>query len=37
MATAANLWFIPLQYQVLFVNIVCLFWNVVLCHITKEE
>lgn len=35
LATGINLWYIPLQYQVLFNNIICLFWDAALCHITK--
>jgi protein Mpv17 len=36
LATGINLWYVPLQYQVLYTNIICLFWDVALCHITKE-
>lgn len=36
LATGINLWYVPLYYQVLYVNIVCLVWDIFLCHITKE-
>lgn len=36
LATGVNLWYVPIHYQVLFVNLVCLLWDVVLCRITKE-
>ena len=36
LATGINLWYVPIHYQVLFVNMVCLLWDVVLCRITKE-
>jgi hypothetical protein len=31
LATGVNLYFIPLQYQVLFLLFICLFWDIVLC------
>lgn len=34
LATTINLWVMPLQYQVLFVNLVSLFWNMFLSFIT---
>lgn len=37
LATGINLWYIPIPYQVLFVNIICLFWNIALCHITHHQ
>ena len=33
-ATGINLWYVPLMYQVLFANVICLAWDTVLCHIT---
>lgn len=36
-ATSVNLWLVPLQYQVLFANVVGLFWNVILSYIAYDE
>jgi len=36
-ATTVNLWLVPLQYQVLFANVVGLFWNVILSYIAYDE
>jgi len=36
-ATGINLWYIPMQYQVLFNNVVSLFWDAALSHITRGE
>jgi hypothetical protein len=36
LATGINLWYVPLHYQVLYVNVVCLVWDVALCHITSQ-
>lgn len=35
-ATSINLWFMPVQYQVLFANFIGLFWNVVLSYIANK-
>ena len=37
LATGINLWFVPLQYQVLYVNIVDLGWDVILSKILNSD
>ncbi len=36
-ATTVNFWLMPLQYQVLFANVVGLFWNIILSFIAYDE
>ena len=34
LASSINFWFMPVQYQVLFANVVGLFWNMIMSFIT---
>jgi protein Mpv17 len=36
-ASSINFWFMPVHYQVLFANIVGLFWNIILSYIAYDE
>jgi hypothetical protein len=37
LATGINLWFVPLQYQVLFNNFISLFWDIFLTKFATES